>query len=568
MTRILKRKLEDLLVAHNLVTKEDLEKALETQKSKGGQLSRILIEQNFITEEQLMLFMGQELRIPPINLSRYRIDPSVIKIVPEQTARHYQLIPISEIGGMLTIAVADPLNVLAIDDVKLLTRENVELVVSTPSEIEKAINHYYRGADLEISEIVKELGDVELIRDMEEGIDLSEITRISEEAPVVKMINLILLEGIKRRASDVHLEPYEDKLRLRYRVDGNLVEFFSPPKKLQQVLIARLKIMSKLDITQRRMPQDGRFKIKLEDREIDYRVSILPVNFGEKIVLRALDKSNLRVGLEQLGFLEDTLAAFQEAVKKPYGMILVTGPTGSGKSTTLYSVLNKMNSPEKNIVTIEDPVEYQLEGISQLQVYPEIGLTFASGLRGLLRQSPDVIMVGEIRDSETADIAIKAALTGQLVLSTLHTNDAAGAITRLIDMGVEPFLIASSVVLVGAQRLCRRVCPNCREKYEIPRSVVERIGIKVPAGSGGIAAYRGKGCVRCNQKGYYGRVAILEVLVPDEKIKDMIIARSNSNEIKAYSCSQGFRTLRDAAWENVLRGVTSLEELLRVTSDE
>lgn len=569
MAEILKKKIEELLIANKLISNEDLKKALATQKRKGGQLSKILIAEGAISEEELMLCLGEALKIPPINLSRYRIDSELIKLIPENVARRYQLIPISKIGDTVSVAVADPLNVLALDDIKLLTRQNVDMVISTPAEIEKAISRYYGGAETQISAIIKnaEESDLEVVKGTEEEIDLSEITRMSEGAPVIKMINLILMEGIKKRASDIHLEPHENKLRLRYRVDGILFEDFSPPKKLQQVLTARIKIMSKLNITQRRLPQDGRFKIRLKDKEIDYRVSILPVSFGEKIVLRALDKANLNIGLEKLGFLDYELKAFQEAVKKPYGMMLVTGPTGSGKSTSLYSVMNQLNVPEKNVITVEDPVEYQLEGVSQIPVNPDIGLNFAAGLRSMLRQAPDVLMVGEIRDFETADVAIKASLTGHLVLSTLHTNDAASAITRLIDMGVEPFLIASSAILLAAQRLCRRICDSCRETFEIPASVLERIGVEIPK-SGAVKAFRGKGCARCNQTGYYGRIALLETLVPDEKIRDMILSRASNSEIKEYACSTGMKTLRENAWANVLSGVTTLEEMLRVTSEE
>ena len=398
---------------------------------------------------------------------------------------------------------------------------------------------------------------------------MSALTEESKKAPIVKMVDLILAEALKKRASDVHIEPTEKELRIRYRIDGSLQEAFSLPKRNQNAVLTRLKIMSRLDITESRLPQDGRFKVKLDNKEIDFRVSVLPLNYGGKFVLRALDKSNLGVGLEKLGFLKETLEIFNEGLKRPYGMMLITGPTGSGKSTTLYSILNRLNTPEKNIITIEDPVEYQVEGITQIQARPEIGLTFATGLRGLLRQSPDVIMVGEIRDFETADIAIKASLTGELVLSTLHTNDAAGAITRLIDMGVEPFLIASSVILAAAQRLCRRICPYCKTKVDIPASVFERVGVskKELEESKVDKFFKGKGCNRCNDTGYYERMGTLEILLIDDKIRDMIIKCVPSDQIKEYAVKHGMSTLRNNALKKFFNGDTTLEEVIRITTE-
>jgi type IV pilus assembly protein PilB len=564
---ILKKKLQELLIESKIISQKDLDLALKVQRQKGGTLSKILVEQGSISERQLMVALGKQLGIPPIDLSKFKIDKEVMKLIPEHVARHYQLIAISKIGKTITVAMADPLNVFALDDIKVLTGKDVKTILATQTDIKKAIETYYAPEQKKITEILEEVkpSDLKIIQEKEE-IDIGELTRSSKEAPIVKMVNLILIEAIKRRASDIHLEPYENELRVRYRIDGILHEVLNPPKKIQNAIIARLKIMSKLDITQRRLPQDGRFKIRLGNREIDFRVSALPIQFGEKIVLRALDKSSLSIGLDKLGFLPQPLEAFKEAISKPFGMILVTGPTGSGKSTTLYSIINQLNTSERNIITIEDPVEYQVEGITQVQVKPEIGLNFASGLRSLLRQSPDVVMIGEIRDFETADVAIKACLTGQLILSTLHTNDAPGAITRLVNMGVEPFLVASSLVLTVAQRLCRRICQECKEPVKIPQSVLDRLGFKVDATK--ITFYRGKGCKRCNQTGYYGRMGTLETLPINDEIRNMILEKASSDKIKECAIRMGvMTTLRDNAFEKARRGLTTLEEVIRITSE-
>ena len=437
----LKKRLNEILLESKLINEKDLKRALGLQKEKGGQLSKILVEQKMLSQKDLMVCLGKQLDIPPINLSKYKVDPAVIKLIPERVARHYLIMPVSKMKNVISVAMADPLNIFALDDIKALTRSEVQTMITTADDILAAIEKYYGTKIPELADIVekaKKGTELETVKEAEIG-NIAELTKASKEAPVVKLVDVIINEGLKNRASDIHLEPYIDRVRIRYRIDGALHEFFSLPKKVQNALIARLKIMSNLDITQRRIPQDGRFKVKAEGKEIDFRVSVLPTSFGSKIVLRALDKSNLSIGLDKLGFLPGPLKAFKEAIAKPYGMILLTGPTGCGKSTTLYSILNQLNTVDRNIVTIEDPVEYQLEQITQIATKPEIGLSFASGLRSVLRQSPDIIMVGEIRDGETADIAIKAALTGEIVLSTLHTNDAASAITRLVDMGIEPF---------------------------------------------------------------------------------------------------------------------------------
>lgn len=576
MVESFRDKLIDVLIKGKLIKQMDLQRALDIQKASGGSLGKILVDQGLISQKDLMVIISIQLNIPPIDLSKYKIDKSLTILIPERVAKQYTLIPISIIGKVLTIAMADPLNILAIDDIKLLTHYQIDPVIATENDVKEAIANYYGSHGQEISKILEEMPSeaqdiIEEKKEEEEGADVSEIAEESRKAPIVKVVNLILSEAMKRRASDIHIEPCEKYLKIRYRIDGNLYDTLTLPKKNQNAVIARLKIMSNLDITETRIPQDGRFKISFEGKEIDFRVSVLPIASGGKIVLRALDKSSLSIGLKSLGFLAKPLENFKTALARPYGMILVTGPTGSGKSTTLYSIITQINTPEINIVTLEDPVEYELDGITQIQTRPEIGLTFANALKSVLRQSPDVVMVGEIRDFETADIAIKASLTGQLILSTLHTNDAAGALTRLIDMGVEPFLIASSLVLSSAQRLMRKICPNCKENIEIPKNVLERIGLKPDELSKkGVKAFsKGKGCQRCRDTGYYGRIGILETLPIDDRVRDMIMKKRSSDEIKDYALkSLGMMTLRDNALENFVNGVTTLEEVLRVTSED
>ena len=536
---------------------------------------KIMVENGFISERALMVAMSQQLNIPPIDLSKYKIDKSLAELIPEKVAKQYLLVPISRLGKVLTVAMSDPLNLFAIDDVKMLTKYQIDPVIATENDVKEAINNYYGSRAQDISKILEEIPqeDVEVERERpeEEEIDVGEIAEESKRAPIVKIVSLILNEAMKRRASDIHIEPCEKALRIRYRIDGSLHDAFMLPKKNQNAVIARLKIMAKLDITEMRIPQDGRFKVNFENKEIDFRVSVLPITFGGKVVLRALDKSNLSTGINKLGFLPGPMETFKTALGKPYGMILVTGPTGSGKSTTLYSIITQINTPERNIITLEDPVEYELEGITQIPARPEIGLTFSSGLKSVLRQSPDIVMVGEIRDFETADISIKASLTGQLILSTLHTNDSAGAITRLIDMGVEPFLVASSLILASAQRLMRKICPNCKTSVNIPEDVLKRFGLKLEdiAKRGVKNFYEGKGCAKCNNTGYYGRLGILEALLIDDKIRDMIMRKTSSDRIKEYGIKeQHMMTLRDSAAENFINGVTSFEEVLRVTSED
>lgn len=567
----LKENIIDILVKSRQIKLEQLQNALEIQKKEQVPLRKVLIEQGIISEEGLLSLLSERLYIPTLHLTKYKFDPEVVKLIPERMARLYNVIALSRMGKTLTVAISDPLNIFALDDLKAFTGCNIETVLSYEDEISRVVDAQYRLESKNMEQILKEASiaqaslekkDVELLR-LEE-FDLTSAVQESQKPPIVKLVDLILTQALKKRASDIHAEPEEDILRIRYRIDGSLHEMFRIPKINQNAILARIKIISTLDITESRVPQDGRFKVRFEDKEVDFRVSSLPTTFGQKFVLRLLDKSNVSIGLDKLGFSPQSLTVFKEAIAKPFGMILVTGPTGSGKSTTLYSVLNQLNSTERNIITIEDPVEYQIEGITQIQVKPEIGLDFVSGLRALLRQSPDVIMIGEIRDSESADIAIKASLTGQLVLSTLHTNDAISSITRLIDMGVEPFLVASSLIMLCAQRLCRKICLKCKEPIDIPDDFLENIGFKEKA-----TFYKAGGCKYCNYTGFYGRIAILETIMVDDTIREMIIEKKSLDEIKRYAVEKrGMKTLRDDAFLKVGEGITTLEEALRITTEE
>ncbi|MBI4313229.1 MAG: Flp pilus assembly complex ATPase component TadA [Candidatus Omnitrophica bacterium] len=557
--------MQDILIESKKITPAQLEQALARQKNSGENLSRILINSGFATQQDLMSVLSRGLNIPAIHLAKYHIEPEVATLIPEKVSRQYQVIPISLIGKRLTVAIADPMNIFAMDDLKMLTSYEIVPVIASEAEIDAILDDLYRrqaGAELEGMEEELELT---ALSKAEEVVDLSKLGEASDQAPIVKAVDAIVAEALKRRASDIHIEPQEHDVRIRYRVDGDLQEAFRIPKKHQNAMLARLKILSRMDITEWRLPQDGRFRVKYQRREVDFRVSVLPVAFGNKVVMRALDKNNLSVGLDALGFLPTSLKAFKEAAARPYGMILVTGPTGSGKSTTLYSVLNQLNTVDRNVVTIEDPVEYQVNGITQIQVSPDIGLTFAAGLRSLLRQNPDVIMIGEIRDGETADIAIKSSLTGHLLLSTIHTNDAPSSITRLVDMGVEPFLIASSLVLAAAQRLCRQLCKHCKTPIDVPASALQRLEAEVDPK---VIWYGPKGCAQCRQTGYHGRFGILETMLVDSRIQEMIVDRAASDQIKTYAVSQGMKTLRHEGIEHAAGGRTSLEEVLRVTAEE
>ena len=572
MAASLKERLLEALGDSKLLTDEQLTEAVAAQKAQGGNLGAILLKKGFIKEKDLAVLLSSSLNLPMLNLSRFSINPDVVKLIPEKTAKQYHVIPISIMGDNLTLCMSDPLNIFAIDDIKVLTNYNIDPVISTEKEIADAIHNYYGAESTQLAQILQEVKEadenepLEVANTEEEGVvDIQEATKQSKVAPIVKVVNLMVAEALESRASDIHVEPQEKSLRIRYRVDGALQEAFSLPKKDQNAIITRLKIMSGLDITEWRIPQDGRFRIRMREKEVDFRVSILPTNHGGKVVMRALDKSSLSIGLDKLGYLPQPLKLFEQAITKPYGMILVTGPTGSGKSTTLYSIITQLNTNEKNIVTIEDPVEYQVDGITQIQVNPSIEFTFSTGLRSILRQTPDIVLIGEIRDFETADIAIKASLTGQLLFSTLHTNDACGAITRLMDMGVEPFLVASSLVAVAAQRLCRKICENCKEPYEITPAVLKRLNIKT---SKDATFYHGKGCSKCNNTGYLGRMGTLEVLLIDDAIRDLIIKGKSSDEIKEYAVANGMKTLRENAFKKALSGLTTIEEVLRITTEE
>lgn len=573
--KILNEIIIEALRKNKRISEDNLKKVLE-QCAKDPQLKfgDLLTQNGLIGERELASLLSAELQIPFLNLSRLKINVEIAQIIPEKFARKHLIVPVSKIGPKLTVAMADPLNIFALDDISILTKSKVDCVIATEKDIQETLEKLYASDSESISAIAQEMGalgeDIEMIKQTDEEGELAASSK-ENQVPMIKMVDLLLREAMKKRASDIHIEPFENRIRVRYRVDGHMQEEFTIPKKNQSALLTRLKIMSKLDITENRIPQDGRFKIRFPEKEVDFRVSVLPTYFGSKVVMRLLDKTALSVGLENLGLLPETLGAFNSAVAKPFGMILITGPTGSGKSTTLYSILNKLNTVDRNIITIEDPIEYQVKGISQIAVRHEVGMDFASGLRAILRQSPDVVMVGEIRDGETADIAIKASLTGQIVLSTLHTNDAPGAVTRLADMGVEPFLISSSLVLVAAQRLCRRICPACKEKAEYPPEVFKKMGVDIEAlapDPKNIMFMKPRGCDKCGKTGYKGRMSIIEALTIDDNIRDMITNRASSMDIKKYAVSSGMSTLRVDALKKFCMGFTTLDEVIHVTSED
>jgi len=560
-------KLGQLLVSGNIINEEQLEKALELQKKEGGRVGSNLIKLGFLTEEKLVQFLSKQYGVPSVTLSVEEADPSIVKFIPYDVAQKYQIFPVSKNGATLTIAMTDPSNVFAIDDVKFMTGYEVKPVVASESAIKDAIARHYEQSDAlqtVVDSIDMDDSGLDLIQDTEEEVDVSQLKDAVDEAPVVKLVNLILSEAITRGASDIHVEPYEKKFRIRYRIDGVLYDIMQPPLRLKAALSSRLKIMSELDIAERRLPQDGRIKLKVKDKPIDLRVSTLPTLFGEKIVMRILDKSNLNLDLAALGFEEKALADFQEAIRAPFGMVLVTGPTGSGKTTTLYSALSTVNNIDVNIMTAEDPVEYNLMGINQVHVREDIGLTFSAALRSFLRQDPDIVMVGEIRDFDTAEIAVKAALTGHLVLSTLHTNDAPSTVSRLLNMGIEPFLVSASVVLILAQRLARKVCEQCREEEDVPPDSLIKIGFSREE-VGTFKVYKGKGCPACSGTGYKGRQALYEVMPVKDELKDMIIKGATSAELKKTAMRLGMSSLRMSGLTKIKQGMTSIEEVLRVT---
>ncbi len=559
-------RLGEMLVKSKLITEDQLKKALAQQSTSGGRLGSNLVKLAFLTEEDITSFLSKQYGVPSINLAHFEIDQSVIKLVPAEIAQKHMVIPINRKGSVLTVAMADPSNIFAIDDIKFLSGFKVEPVVAAETSIKNAINKHYDSAGL-VKDILQGYDDREVatVEEGDEGPDVGDLQRATEDAPVVKLVNLILSDAIKKGASDIHIEPYEKSFRVRYRIDGVLYDTMQPPMKLRAAIISRAKIMAQLDIAERRLPQDGRIKIRMGQKEIDFRVSTLPTIFGEKVVMRLLDKSNLQLDMSSLGFDPQALQLFEKAILAPHGMVLVTGPTGSGKTTTLYSGLHRLNTVETNIMTAEDPVEYNLAGVNQVQMKAEIGLNFAAALRAFLRQDPDIIMVGEIRDYETAEIAIKAALTGHLVLSTLHTNDAPSTVSRLINMGVEPFLVAASTNMILAQRLARKICNSCKEEITVPRQALVDVGF-APDESKGLSCYQGKGCMECNDTGYRGRVALYEVMLITEDIKDAILQGASVNEMKELGRKHGMKTLREAGLQKIREGMTTIPEIMRVSS--
>ncbi|MDD2321027.1 MAG: type IV-A pilus assembly ATPase PilB [Geobacteraceae bacterium] len=560
-------RLGELLVRSNLITREQLLKALEEQKSSGGQLrlGAILVKEGFISESELTAFLSKQYSVPSINLAEFEIDPAVVKLLPVEVVQKYQAIPVNRSGSTLILAMSDPSNIFAIDDIKFMSGYNVEVVVASDTGIKSAIDKYYdQSASLADMMSDLDMDDLEIVSEHDE-VDVTSLEKATEDAPVVKLVNMILSDAIKRKASDIHIEPYERMFRVRYRIDGVLYEVMKPPLKLKNAITSRIKIMAELDIAERRLPQDGRIKIKLGGgKDMDFRVSVLPTLFGEKIVMRLLDKSSLQLDMTKLGYEPEALSFFKEAIHKPFGMVLVTGPTGSGKTVSLYSALAELNKTTENISTAEDPVEFNFAGINQVQMHEDIGLNFAAALRSFLRQDPDIIMIGEIRDFETAEIGVKAALTGHLVLSTLHTNDAPSTINRLLNMGIEPFLVSSAVNLITAQRLARRVCVECREVEEVPVQALIDAGCS-PEDAPSFVCYRGKGCPKCNNTGYKGRVGFYQVMPMFEEIRELILNGANTAEIKRESMRLGVKTMRQSGLTKLQEGVTTFEEVLRVT---
>ena len=564
-------RLGEILVRDSLISADQLKQALEYQKREGGRLGTCLVKLGLVSDEDITAVLSRQYGVPSINLKFYEVDPTVIKLIPQETAVRYQIVPLSRVGSTLTIAMTDPTNVFAMDDIKFMTGFNVEPVVASESAISEAIAKFYGAAESgeELDKVMKDLAgdeaDLELAQE-ETNMDLASLEKAAEEAPIIKLVNLILTDAVKRGASDIHVEPYEKELRVRFRTDGVLQTVMTPPLKLKDAITSRIKIMSKLDISEKRLPQDGRIMIKYvkdgKKKELDFRVSTVPTLFGEKIVLRLLDKENLRLDMTKLGFESDSLKKFEKAILRPYGMVLVTGPTGSGKTNTLYSSVARLNTIDTNIMTAEDPVEFQLGGINQVQMKEQIGLNFASALRAFLRQDPNIILVGEIRDFETAEIAVKAALTGHLVLSTLHTNDAPSTISRLMNMGIEPFLVATSVNLICAQRLVRRICTQCKEPMNITPQALIDAGY-TPEESKTTTAYHGRGCGTCNNTGYKGRVGLYEVMEINDELRELILVGASALELKKKALETGMITLRRSGLIKVAAGQTTMEEVIR-----
>ena len=570
-------RIADALVEDGLLSPNQIEELLERQKKEGARLVKLLIDKDrqYVSPDDLAVCMGRVLNVPPINLARINILPDVVDLVPRETAHNHKLVPVSRLDNRLFLAMADPLNVMALDDVKRITKLEIFPLIASEKAITDKLNAIDAAKTGSMEDIIQdaqkrsdaeaESDTIESVKESRDEVNLDQLAASSEEAPVIKLANLIVLQAIKDRASDIHIEPFEKVMRLRYRIDGVLIDATPPPKQMQLALASRFKIMSNLDIAERRLPQDGRMRVKVGGRDFDLRVSVLPTVHGEKIVLRVLDKSNLSASLDKLGLDDGTFKQFKAAIDAPHGLILVTGPTGSGKTTTLYSALNELNNPTWNIITVEDPVEFQIPGINQVPTKKDIGLSFANALRSILRQDPDIIMIGEIRDTETAEIAVEAALTGHQVLSTMHCNDAPGAIARLDDMGIAPFLISSSVILSCAQRLMRRICSHCKEPVTYPAKMFEDLGID-PVMFDGVQLFRGRGCDRCKNSGYVGRMAIIEAMTITDQIRKLIISRASTREMAKLAVNQGMRTLRMVALDRAREGISTLEQVMLGTS--
>jgi type IV pilus assembly protein PilB len=559
----LKDNIANQLVESSLISQDQLEMALQEQGKSGGSLGYNLVKTGAISEKAFSEFLSQIYGVPALDLDEIQADEHSVELIPPDVATKFQVVPVSREGRVLTVAMANPDNIFALDDIKFITGLDVRPVVATETAIKRAIDRFYDSAD-SLAEVMRDMeDDFEIVEDLDDDTALAEVQ--SEDAPVVKLVNSLIADAVNKGASDIHMEPFEKKLRVRYRIDGVLHEMMSPPFKMKGAIISRLKIMAELDIAEKRVPQDGRIKIRIGNKKIDLRVSSLPTIFGEKVVMRILDKSNLQIDLTKLGFVPEALERFLKAIESPYGMVLVTGPTGSGKTTTLYSALNRINVPEHNIMTAEDPVEYNLDGINQVNVHEEIGLTFASALKAFLRQDPNIVMVGEIRDLETASIAVKAALTGHLVLSTVHTNDAPSTVNRMIDMGIEPFLVASSTNLILAQRLIRKLCLKCKNKIQIHPEALRELGLP---GESQFDIYDPVGCPTCSGTGYSGRLGLYEVMPVSEEIRQMILDRCSSTEIKEQAVREGMLTLRADGITKLKEGTTSLAEVLKETTNK
>ncbi len=567
----------EILVKENVISSDQLGAALKHQRENGGRIGSILISLGFVEDDDITSILSKKYGVPSINLSFFEIDPAIVKLIPMDVAQKHLVIPLSRVGSTLTVACVDPTNVFAMDDIKFMTGFNVEPVVASEASILEALEKYYGTQHaIELKKVYDQIANVDkdsVELDLEASLDDEEVSpdqlqRSSEEAPIIKLVNLILSDSLKKGASDIHIEPYERDFRVRFRIDGILYNMMNPPLRLRDAMISRIKIMAKLDISEKRLPQDGRIKIRTtfdgKKKEIDYRVSSLPTLFGEKLVLRILDRDTLPLDMSKLGFEESSLKKVESAILKPYGMVLVTGPTGSGKTSTLYSALNRLNTPETNIMTAEDPVEYNFRGINQVQIKEQIGLTFAAALRSFLRQDPNIILVGEIRDFETTEIAIKAALTGHLVLSSVHTNDAASTISRLLNMGIEPFLVATSVHLICAQRLIRKICKDCKAEVKTPIQALVNAGFSQEEAKS-VKTYKGEGCKACNGSGYKGRIGMYEVMDIGEDIQELILVGASAREIRRKAVEEGMLTLRQSGLAKIKTGATTLEEVLRET---